>query len=115
MMYLVEIGEIKDMLTAKKESIRNKIWRKPEWDTSLHRKVEEEWVAYLNGIDCIIITDADIRYEFADIINYSAKGRVCIDLEDLETPYVLMPEELAQKVVVLGSLPDTWCPEKAAS
>lgn len=118
MMYLVEIGEIKDMLSARYEIIRDKIWHEtqpPEYNQKFQATIDEAWASYLNGIDCIALADTDIRDDFADIINYSAQGRVCIDMEDEDTPYILMPMELAQKVVVLGSLPDTWCPEKSAS
>ena len=116
MIDLLDIGEIKDLLLARYEGIKNRVWHENESLTpfnnqQLQEKVDEAWASYINGIDCVVLSFSEIRDDFQDIINYSSQGRVCIDMDDDNTPYILMPKELAQKIVVLGSLPDHWSPE----
>jgi hypothetical protein len=74
---------------------------------------EDDLWLYLNGLDCTVLDSGEIHDDFEDIVNYSVQGRVCVrlPLRMGEVNYILMPKELAQKVVVLGGLPDHWSPE----
>lgn len=109
----MNIEKIRKILEDKYERMRSELWdeMKPEdYSSKFARKMDEFWTEYMNSLDCILITDEDIKEDLEGIINNSSRGRVCIRMgeEDLcdEDLYILMPQELADKVLVLGGLPD---------
>jgi hypothetical protein len=118
------IQKISKILEDKHDLIAKSLWE--ELDKANHggeniyptfnTRFEELWVEFLNRIDCTIITHEDIREDFEGIINYSSRGKVCVPTHFANNcPYVLMHEELAEKILILGGVPDSWFPESILS
>jgi len=77
------------------------------------------WAEYLNGIDCEVVDQDDIVEDFENLFNFSSRTRVCISMSRInnkrpgvffQDTYVLIPKQLAEKVLVLGWFPDKWSP-----
>lgn len=101
----IHIQKIRHMLKERMEKIRNDLGGPHR---SASRSLEQEWLGYLNGIDCEVLDEDEARDEFEDLFNYSAQTRICVSFFH---SYILMPKELAEKTLVLGGLPDHLCPE----
>lgn len=72
---------------------------------------DEDWILFLNGIDCSVLSMEHIVENFPDIMNFdsSVRNGVCLHdphgYENGITSYVFMPRDLAEKILVLGDLP----------
>lgn len=120
---MTDTSKISNILKEKHDSISRSLWEELDKANdggniyaTFNTRFEDLWVEFLNRIDCIIITHHDIRDDFDGIINYSSRGKVCVPTRFAnDCPYVLMHEELAEKILVLGGVPDSWSPESILS
>lgn len=111
---MIDTFKIRVMLEERQAKITSDLWdrlKPKDWAGDFENSLDEAWAAYLNGINCTALTEDEIKEDFEDIVNYSAPGRVCISMDDDETPYILFPVELAEIALALGGLPDSWFPE----
>jgi len=111
----MKLDNIKKMFSDRHSSLVDSLWTSlapGDWSNSFQRKVDEAWAEYLNGLDCTVLGEQEILEDLENIVNHSAQGRICISLEE---EYILVPNELAEKALVLGGLPDSWFPEKATT
>lgn len=107
-------SKISSLLEDKYLSIESDLWdkiRPKDWGPDFQRSMEEAWCGYLNGLDLTILTHEDIRYDFESIVNHSAQGRVCVSIErpsnnENDAAFVLIPKELAERILILGYLPE---------
>lgn len=114
-------SRLKEILEARLEEIAGKLWedlRPADFDHKFSIRLDEAWAEYLNGIDCIILEEDDIRDDFESIFNESSQGRVCVTIDhptqDADNKqYILMSRELAEKSMVLDGLPESWFPESS--
>ena len=107
-----------EIFSEKFHMMENELWKQmpagqdpadlPELG-AFERELDEVWTEYLNGIDCTVITRADIRDDFEGVI-HSAQGKVCV-ASSKRSQYILVPKELAEKALILGGLPERWFPE----
>lgn len=107
----MNIEKLTGFFSSKYVSIVDKIWNErkpPDWTEAFESEVEESWVEYLNGLDCIVIDRYEILEDFEDIFNYSSRGRYCITLNK---NYILVPFSIAERAFALGFLPESLCPE----
>lgn len=125
----MNIEKIKKILEDKYERMRIEFWHKMKSKAYLDyvmddlcstKRMNELWTKYMNSLDCTLITEEDIKEDLEGIINDSSQGRVCIRMGDehddnmlppwpnskMDRHYILMPQDLADKVLVLGELPD---------
>lgn len=108
----MNLSKIKDILSLRYEKIRSDLWdrlKPKDHDRNFEKELDAAWAEYLNGIDCEVLDPDDIVDEFEDLFNYSSKIRICIGFED---SFVLIPNQLAEKALILGGLPDSWFPEE---
>lgn len=116
---MTNTSKISKILEEKHNLMAASLWEemKPkDWSGAFEDKFDESWTEFLNNIDCTIITHEDIRNDLEGIINYSSRGKVCVPTRFAnDCPYVLMHEELAEKILVLGGVPDSWFPESILS
>lgn len=114
----VDVSKISKLLEEKWDNISFDLWEREnpkDWSSSFQDRLDEKWTEYLNAIDCIVLTREDIREDLESIINQSSRGRCCIETHFSLSPYILMPIELAKKILVLNHLPDAWFPEDIVS
>lgn len=116
---MTDASKISRILEEKYDLISNSLW--DNWAASVYdatsiakiirNKLDELWLELMHRINCIIITHEEIREHLEGIINCSSKGKVCVSTRFTDNyPYILMHEELAKKILVLGEVPDSWSP-----
>ena len=121
----MNVGKIKDLLDERFEKIRSELWdtiKPKDHDRDFDKALDHAWAEYLNGVDCEVVDQDDIVEEFENLFNHSSKTRVCVSLNEINgkrfgafysDSYVLIPTQLAEKVLVLGWFPDKWSPESS--
>ena len=69
---------------------------KPEW----------VWLLYMNSHDVTVFTRDDLFLSFADMVNFgcSIRDRICILDPCEEGRFLLVPIELAERCLVMGTL-----------
>lgn len=74
-------------------------------------EIDEEWLIFLNGQDCSVILSEEIVENFAHLVNFDSRLKDSVCIEDPHaadagiSSFILVPNELAEKAIVLGALP----------
>lgn len=64
------------------------------------------WTCYMNSLDCLLVDREDLLENFDEMVNFgkSVKENVCLRNPCNEGDFILVPKDLAEKVLVLGAL-----------
>ena len=64
------------------------------------------WGLYMNHLDCLMVDQNDLLESFPDMVNFgvSVKESVCLLDPCFPGDYLLVPNGLAEKCLVLGTL-----------
>jgi hypothetical protein len=103
----MNIEKLGDLFESKYQAIAERRWnqkRPPDWSEGFEREVEEAWVEYLNRLDCTVIGRDEILEDFEHIVNHSARGRVCVTVDE---NHILVPVSVAERALALGFLPES--------
>lgn len=74
-------------------------------------EIDEEWLIFLNDQDCSVILSEEIVENFAHLVNFDSRLKDSVCIEDPHaadagiSSFILVPNELAEKAIVLGALP----------
>ena len=72
---------------------------------------DEDWILFLNGIDCSVLSMEYIVQDFPHVMNFDSSVRNGVCLYDPHgdengiTSYIFVPRDFAEKILVLGDMP----------
>lgn len=74
-------------------------------EVDIRRGSEWIWTIFMNHFDCLIVNREDLVESFADMVNFgdAVKRCVCLNSPDGDG-FILVPPELAERVLVMGGL-----------
>ena len=79
------------------------------WKLATYQSLDEGWVVFLNGHDCVVMSLAEIKNSFQDMVNFDSCLREGLCVHDPHTAdcrFIIVPRQFAEKVLVMGGFPD---------
>jgi len=74
-----------------------------------YQSLDEGWVVFLDGHDCVVMSLAEIKNSFQDLVNFDSCLRegLCVpDPHSSGCRFIIVPRQFAEKVLVMGGFPD---------
>ena len=102
----MDTDKLRTTLKEKLDTIRRELWyggfqrvkSEPEYRHQI--AVEKAWARYLSSIGCKIFKSPEILADPERMFNdKSLQGTVCVKIEE---EFIFLPEDLAEKILVLG-------------
>ena len=84
------------------------------WKLATYQSLDEGWVGFLEGHDCVVMAMEEIKNEFQDLVNFDSCLREGLCVPDPHSAYtkagderfIIIPRQFAEKVLVMGGFPN---------
>jgi len=78
-------------------------------ELATYQSLDEGWVVFLDGHDCVVMSLSEIKNSFQDMVNFDSCLRegLCVpDPHSSGCRFIIVPRQFAEKVLVMGGFPD---------